>query len=162
MNISKIMLWSAGLTLALATTTLAAQPRMGGGRGPGQAGTCDRMAGFLNLTEGQKANLKAVADKHQAALEAKQKTANDARAAMRAAMHNPAVTDAQIKELHGKVAAAQEAVMLERRAMMQEFQAFLTPDQKAALAKQQAEAGQGGRGRKMGGGCGGGMGAGCF
>lgn len=169
MNKSKIIAWSAGVALAMTATVLAAQgfgPMMGGGRGPGQAGMrCGgAMANALNLTEAQKAELKAIEGRHQAALDAKQKVAGEAREEIRKAMHDPAVSDAKVKELHAKVSDAMTAVMLERRAMMREFDALLTPDQKAILEKQRAQMGQGmGRGMMGHGMRGQGMGpGGCF
>jgi Spy/CpxP family protein refolding chaperone len=86
--------------------------------------------------------------------------ANEARDEMRKAMHDPAVSEAKVKELHAKVSDAMTAVMLERRAMMLEMDAILTPDQKAAMDKQRTQGGPG-RGHNMGqmgkgpGGCGG-------
>jgi Spy/CpxP family protein refolding chaperone len=160
MNISKIIAWSGGLALALTATVLAAQgfgPMMGGGRGLG----IGPMARFLNLTEAQQATSKAIAERHKASLDAKLRVANAARDEMRKAMDDPAVSDAKVKELHAKVSDAMSAVMLERRAMMLEMEAILTPDQKAAMAKQRSQGGPGmGRGMGKGpGGCGGG---GCF
>ena len=95
MNISKIIGWSAGLTLT--ATMLAAQgfgPMPGGGQGKGQAANCGPMTRFLNLTEAQQANLKTLTERHQAALDAEQKIANEARDAMRKAMQDPALSDA--------------------------------------------------------------------
>ena len=162
MNISKIMGWTTGLALALTATVLAAQgfgPMMGGGRGQGPASHCGPMANFLNLTEAQQASFKAINEGHQASLDAKFKVADEARTEMRKAMHDPAVSDAKVKELHAKVADAMTEVMLERRAMEREFEAILTPEQKATLDKQRAQGGPG-MGRGMGkkpGGCGGGF-----
>lgn len=164
MKISKIIGWSAGLALALTATVLAAQgfgPMLGGGHGKGQAANCGPMTQALNLTEAQQANLKTLTERHQAALDAEQKVANEARDAMRKAMHDPAVSDAKVKELHANAANAMTAVMLERRAMMREFEAYLTPDQKATLDKQRAQGGPGqGMGMGMGRGQGMGMGQG--
>ena len=66
-----------------------------------------------------------------------------------------------MKELQANVANAMTAVMLERRAMMREVEAYLTPDQKATLDKQRAQGGPGqGMGMGMGMGRGQGMGMG--
>jgi Spy/CpxP family protein refolding chaperone len=165
MNISKILAWSAGAVLALSATVLAAQgfgPKMMG-RGPGQGAPCGSMGRFLNLTETQQADVKALNERHQASLDVKLKAAGAARDEMRKAMQDPAVSDAKVKELHVKVSEAMTAVMLERRAMQREFEALLTPDQKAALEKQRAQGP--GKGRGMGQGMGqarGCGGSGCF
>ena len=159
MNISKILLWSASLTLV--TTALVAQgfgPGMGGGRCQGQGATSflnSPMARFLNLTEAQRVSMKGVRDRHQVSFDGKLTAAAEAQNAMRSAMLDPATGDAQLKALQGKVAEAQLPVMLERRAMMVEFEAILTPDQKAALDKQRLQGGPGsGMGHGMGRGCG--------
>jgi len=149
MNIKPILAWSAG-GLILATTALTAQgfgPRMGGGQLQGQAGFCAPMTRLLSLTEAQQANLKAIEGSHQASLDAKLKAAEIAREAMRGAMHDASVGDARIKELRLTLTGATTEVMLERRAMLREFEAILTPDQKAALENQRL---QGGFGQGMG------------
>ena len=163
MNITKIIALSAGLVLA--ATALSAQgmgPGMGGpmggrkacgGRWQGQA--FGPMARFLNLTEAQQAKAKAITEGHQATLDAKLKAADEAREAQRKAMHDPAASDAKVKELHAKAADAMGAVMLEHRAMMREFEAILTLEQKAALEKQRAGCGFGGRKGMGRGSCGG-------
>ena len=160
MNISKILVWSAAL--ALATTALVAQgfgPGMGRGRCQGQGATSflgSPMARHLNLTEAQQGAMKGVTEKHQVSLDAKLAAAAEARNAMRSAMLDPATADSRLKELQAKVAEAQLPVMLERRAMMAEFEAILTPDQKAILAKHRLQGAPGpGMGHGMGhGGCG--------
>jgi Spy/CpxP family protein refolding chaperone len=114
------------------------------------------MARLLNLTVAQQGSMKGVADRHQVSLNAKLAAAAAARSAMRSAMLDPATSDAQLKVLQAKVAEAQLPVMLERRAMMAEFEAVLTTDQKAVMDKQRLQGGPGsGMGRGMGrGGCG--------
>lgn len=152
MNITRIILMNA--CLALAATGLAAQDPghpMGMGPGAPYAGHDHPMAG-LNLSDAQKAGMKAIHDKHQAALEAKGKAARDARHALRAAMSDPAVDDAQLKVMQAQAAEAEGSAMLERRAMMRESQALLTPEQKAAWAKARPQGGPG-RGHGMGHGC---------
>ena len=52
----------------------------------------------------------------------------------------------QLKALHEKVSQAQFELALDRRAMMQESMALLTPEQKAKAEKMQAERGQRGPG----------------
>ena len=167
MNWSKIILCSAGLSLA--TSMLVAQgsgPGMAGGlcRGQGQGAHAfegGHMARLLNLTEAQQSTLKAVADRHQASLDAKVKAAGAARDALRTAMHDPAASDDQVKALQAKAGEAQLPVMLERRAMMREFEATLTPDQQAVLKQRRLQGGSGpGMGRGMGHGMGQGMGQG--
>ena len=146
MNLSKTFFWS--VSFALATTVLAAQggPGMGGGRcGQGQEAPFlgGHMAHMLNLTSAQQTAVKAVADKHRSALEAKQKAAGDAHAALRTAMLDQAASDDQLKTLQAKAGEAQLAVMLERRAMMRECEALLTADQLKLLKEHQPKDGMG-------------------
>ena len=157
MNLAKIILCSAGLSLM--TSVLMAQgsgPGMAGGpcQGPGQGAPGfmgGHLAHLLQLTEAQQSPLKASADRHQASLDAKVKVAFEARNALHAAMRDPATSDDQVKALQAKAGEAQVPVMLERRAMMREFEAILTPEQQAVLKQ------QGGPGAGMGHGMGHGM-----
>jgi len=105
-------------------------------RGPGQ-----HMGPFggLNLTEDQKTQIKAIADKHKAAFETKRKAAQEAQAAFFKAMQDPSTKDADLKTLHTKVSEATFAELLEHRAMMQENLGILTADQKAQWEKQKNE-----------------------
>jgi len=94
-----------------------------------------------NLTEAQKTSLKAIADKHQAALEAKRKAESDAQEAFHKAMQDPTTKDADLKTLFEKTNEARFAMLLEHRAMEQESQAILTPEQRAEMQKKRAEGG---------------------
>jgi len=123
-------------TLLIVALPLAAQ-RPGLHKGPrGMEGPV--FAG-LNLTEAQKAQFKAIREKHQASLEAKRKAAQEAGEALRAAMRNPAASESELKSLHERASAARFELAKEHRAMRLEHQALLTPEQKAELEKRQAE-----------------------
>ena len=156
MNNAKILLWSAGILLS--TSALVAQG-VGPGAGPNgwrgsqiQPFSQDRpMSRFLNLSESQRDAMKVVADKHQASLDSKRAAVTDARTALRSAVMAPSSTDAQVKALQAKVSEAQVAVILERRTMVEEMQAFLNPDQKAAFEGFRTQGGPG-RGMRRGGG----------
>jgi Spy/CpxP family protein refolding chaperone len=162
MNWAKIILCSAGFSLM--TSALVAQgsgPGMAGGPCQGQGDLAfqgGHMAHLLNLTEAQKSAMKAVADRHQASLDAKIKAAGEARNALRTAMLDPAASDDQVKALQSKAGEAQLPAMLERRAMMRESEAVLTPDQQAVLKQRRAPGS--GMGHGMGKGMGHGMGQG--
>lgn len=149
MKLTRLIVVGTGLILG--TATLSAQGfgpgmmgGMRGGRGPGMMAGCG--PNMLNLTPAQQENQKKIMESHQASLQAKMKVAAEAREAQRKAMHDPAVPDAKVKELHAAVSEAMSAVMLERRAMMREFEALLTPEQKATLAQQRTQGGGFGRG----------------
>ena len=87
----------------------------------------------LDLTEAQQTSLKAIADKHREASKAKREAAMAARNAYHSAMIDPATPVDQLKTLHEKVSQAQFELALDRRAMMQESMAILTPEQKGRL-----------------------------
>jgi Spy/CpxP family protein refolding chaperone len=80
-----------------------------------------------------------VAEKHKAALETKRDAVHEAHKIMQKAMHDPAVREADLKVLHDNVSQAQFAIVLERRAMMLESEALLTPEQKAQWEKVRKE-----------------------
>ncbi len=127
------LLLAAGL-VALGSSLFAQAPGPGFGRGfgPGQGLAGEgRMLRRLNLTDAQKAQVKAIHQNHQAAFQAKGDAAKAARQAMHDAMVNPATDTQTLKALHDKVSAAQFDLMLEHRAARQEILPILTPEQKA-------------------------------
>ena len=134
----------------LAGTLLTLVPLAAHGR-PGEPGPRhDRGPGFdlPGLTDAQKASLKTIADKHQAALEAARKSEGAAQETLQKALRDPATQDADLKALFDKTSQARFAALLEHRAMMQESLAVLTDEQRADFAKHRAEGGprHGGRG----------------
>ncbi|HEX9010952.1 MAG TPA: Spy/CpxP family protein refolding chaperone, partial [Holophagaceae bacterium] len=122
----------------------------------------------LNLTDAQKASLKAVHEKYRPILEADRTAAFEAGKALRAAAANPGTPDADLKAAFDKASAARFAMMQQHRALFQESLGILTPDQKAQFEKLRAERQQRmqermkgrGPGRGPGTGMGGGMGMG--
>lgn len=127
------------LTLLLvAALPLAAQRPGRGGFGP-HRGMGAPVFECLDLTENQKIQMKAIAEKHQATMEAKRKAAQEATRALHQASRASATPDAELKALHDRASAARFELMQARRAMQQEHQAVLTGEQKAKLEKLQAE-----------------------
>ncbi len=147
----------AALTLALLAlgTVLSAQ-----GRGPGCGSGRGEGRGFMgmNLTEAQQTQMKAIHDKHQAALKTKMETAEAARTSMHAAMTSTATDAKTLQALHEKVSAAQFDLMLEHRAVRQEILPLLTAEQKVEFEKRPW--GMGGMGPRGGRGMGSGPGFG--
>lgn len=132
----------AALTLALLAigVSLSAQGRgPGTHQGPGLRG--------LNLTEDQRTQVKAIHERHQAAIKTKGEVAQAAHKAMRDAAANAATDTKTLQALHEKASAAQFEMMLERRAVRQEILPLLTAEQKAKF--QQGPTGMG-PGRGMG------------
>lgn len=130
----KPTLRSLALLLVVAALPLAAQGfRHGRGPGAGPAFAC------LNLTDAQKASFKALHEKYRPALEADRTSVFQAQKALRAAMIDPATKDADLKALYDQASAARFAILQQRRALMLESQAILTPDQKAQWEKMRAQ-----------------------
>jgi len=134
--------------VALFAVPLAAQghPRGGPGMGPRHSAGPGMMMRGLDLTEAQRADLKAIAGKHREAAKGKHEAAMSAQKALREAMMDPATSVEQLKALHDKASQAQFELALDRRAMMQESMALLTPEQKAKAEKMRAERGKRGPG----------------
>ena len=150
------------LVLAAVALPLAAQGFMHGrgpGRGPGMMGHSPLFA-CLNLTDTQKASLKALQSKYQPAFQSGQKAAFEAQRALRNAMADPSASDASLKPLFDQAAAARFALLEQRRAFLRESLGLLTPEQKAQWDKMRAERQQRMQGRHRGPGMGAGMGPG--
>lgn len=129
---------SLALLLVVAALPLAAQGfRQGRGAGM-EAGSGPAFA-CLNLTDAQKASMKALHEKYRPALEANRTAMFEAQKALRAAMADSATQDAALKALFDKASAARFAMLQQHRALRQESQAILTPDQKAHWEKLRAE-----------------------
>ena len=113
------------LALTLVALPLAAQA------GPGPRGQVQRMARILRLTDEQKASIRAIHEKHGADMAARRESARQAQAALGAALQDPAAPEGQLRELHDRASAARFQMLLARRAVHQEVQAVLTPEQRA-------------------------------
>lgn len=153
----KPVLRTLTLLLAVATLPLAAQGfRHGRGpaRGPAPLFAC------LNLTDAQKASLKTLREKYRPGFEAGRTATFEAGKALRAAMGDPATSDADLKALYDKAAGARFAMLQQHRALLQESLALLTPDQKAQWEKMRAERQQRMQNRRPGQGGGPGFGPG--
>lgn len=120
-----------------------AMPAAGGcpmmGQAPGQEKSHDwlqgRMAAQLQLTEAQKASLKAITDKHKASLASKRKAVMDARRAFFTALQNNDSSADALKTLHRTLSDLTFERMMEGRAMRQEIRAVLTPEQREKAAR---------------------------
>lgn len=135
MHISTPRFAALAAALLIIGTALSAQgfgPGTEAGRGPAHEGR-----GFkgLNLTEAQRAQMKAIHDKHQATIQAKLEAAAAARKAMHSAMADPSSDTKTLKALHDQVSAAQFDLMLEHRAIRQEILPLLSAEQKVQFEK---------------------------
>jgi Spy/CpxP family protein refolding chaperone len=146
------------LALALATVALplAAQGPRHGNRpaGPGPLFAC------LNLTDAQKASLKALHEKYRPALDAARTSVQEAGKGFRTAMANPSTSDADLKVLYDKASSARFAMLEQRRALLKDSLALLTPDQRAQWDKLKEERMHRGWNRRPGSGMGPGSGPG--
>lgn len=136
----KILIQSAA-ALALAVLPLAAQPAAGGpgpgfGAGPGGG----RLMRTLNLTGAQKTAIQGIHEKHGVGMAAHREAVRQTQAALQAAWQDPATPEAQLRALHDKASSARFEMRLAQRAVHQEVQAVLTPEQRAKAAELRGEA----------------------
>ncbi|HJW08899.1 MAG TPA: Spy/CpxP family protein refolding chaperone [Holophagaceae bacterium] len=119
----------SALILLLAAGSLAAQP------GQPQGPRAERLVRALNLTEAQKTAIQGIRDKHQPEMAQRRAAARQAQEALRAALRDAAISEAQLRALHDKASAARFDMMLARRSVHQEVQAVLTPEQREKAAE---------------------------
>jgi protein CpxP len=129
--------------LALSSTLAFAAPHQGGAEGgrQGRHGkhgfNAERLAQKLNLTEAQKAQLKAQAEtfraQNKAFFESNRETFQQYREAKKAN------DTAKMQSLQSQVDAAREQMKSLRQTERQQFLSVLTPDQRAQLDAMQAE-----------------------
>jgi Spy/CpxP family protein refolding chaperone len=132
--------------LALGLAAQPAPPPQGARGAQGPRGFRDRAAGenlaflahHLKLSEAQRTQIKAIHTRHQEAIQAKQRSAMEAREALMKAAAKPDAAVADLRALHQAAADRQFEVMVERRAVRQEARALLTPEQRAESDRMQA------------------------
>jgi Spy/CpxP family protein refolding chaperone len=98
-------------------------------RGPGH------LARSLGLTDAQKTSIQAIRERHRADLTARREGLQQARAAFHAALRDPATPEAQLRALYDRTSAAGFEMLMASRALRQEVQAVLTPEQRAKAAE---------------------------
>ena len=132
------------LLASLVALSLAAQqappPRPAGPMGRmAQAGErLAFLAHHLKLSEAQRTQIKEIHQKHQGAIQPKQKAAMEARESFRKATQDLSTSPDQLRKLHQAVADRQFDLMMERRSVKLETRAILTPDQRAEADRMQA------------------------
>jgi protein CpxP len=124
--------------VAQAPTSKPGHDRPRAERGPRHDGQRGPFAG-LNLTDAQKANLKAIAEKHKASFEAQRKNTEEAMKAFHTALMDPNAKEADLRALYDKTAQVRFTGIMAHRTMMQECLAVLTPEHNAQWEKQRAE-----------------------
>lgn len=112
--------------LLLALLPVAAQSPDATVPTPGRA----RLARVLGLTEAQVDRIRGIRDQHRADLTTRRTVARRTRMALRTAAQDPSLPEAQLRRLHEEAASAQFELLLARRALRQEIQTQLTPEQR--------------------------------
>ena len=105
-------------------------------QGPGHAA---HMAKLLDLSPEQQDQMKAIHEKHHAALKADHDAVRAQSQAFHAAMEDPKADPAQLRQAFDQMNAARFQTLLEGRAMRQEMRAILTPDQQAKADAMKAQ-----------------------
>jgi Spy/CpxP family protein refolding chaperone len=88
-----------------------------------------RAAMTLGLTPEQQAQRKTILGKYRDGARANHEAARAQSRAFRAAMQDPKISEAQLRQAFDRMNAARFQGMLQRRTMRQELRAVLTPDQ---------------------------------
>ena len=120
----------------------------GRGMGPGMQGKMGRrhgmrgdrgfglgpwMARELNLTADPRTKIKGIADAHKDAVEKAEKSAADARDALRLKVHDPAASEDAVRAAATAAAQAKAQLAVERHKMLVEINGALTPEQQKQL-----------------------------
>lgn len=139
------LLLSSFLALGLAAQPAPRPPQ--GGPGPlgpraqkarAAAEHLEFLAYHLKLTDAQRAQIKAIHERHQGAVKVKQGEARAARETLRKAAARLEAGGAELKPMHQAAADRQFEVMMERRALRREVRAVFTPEQRAEADRLQA------------------------
>lgn len=89
----------------------------------------------LALTPDQAKAVRSVLEQHHAAATARRRAVDRKEEALHAAAADPAVPEARLRALHAEAAEARLQDLLEQRAVAQELNALLTPEQQAKAAR---------------------------
>jgi Spy/CpxP family protein refolding chaperone len=140
--------WYGGLALVVATLVLV--PTVGAARGGGKRfgpGRMARMAEALELTTEQRAQMREVVEKYRGgALGDHRQALREARAQLRAVIHDVSATDAQVQEAAREVSSHAGFVAVERHRMAIEMDRILTEEQKEKAAELRQRRWEGRRG----------------
>ena len=111
------------------------QPR--GPRVEGRVQRGDRMAGYLKLTDDQRAKIKAIHEKYKDELKGHREATHLARKAFFEAAKDPNTSVDQLRKLHQALSDQNFDMMLARRALRLETRQVLTPEQREKAAEAQ-------------------------
>ncbi len=134
--------------LAASLPALAHNPRgrgPEGGRGFGDGHRLEHLALRLELSDGQRQELKqALSERFEAGAEAR-RGLFEARQALREKIHADSFDEAAIREAAAAIAALAADMAVERGRQAQELRRILTPEQLAELEQMREERGRSGR-----------------
>jgi Spy/CpxP family protein refolding chaperone len=131
-NRSRSRIAIAGLALALGLAlTVSAAP--GAARALGPLRAIADLLDRLDLSEAQRAEIRAVLAAHRPSLEALVARELEARAALREAIHQSVVDEAAVREASAAVAVVDADFAVERARIASEIAAVLTPEQRERL-----------------------------
>jgi Spy/CpxP family protein refolding chaperone len=132
--------------LAVAAVSVYAQdaPEAGGrpGRMHARWGGPLRVARALNLTEEQRASVKALMEEHHQSLQPLREQERDLRQQIRQQLDGGSADPTTIGQLTIQAHAVGQQLHQSHAALMERFQALLTPEQKARLEQLKSERGR--------------------
>jgi Spy/CpxP family protein refolding chaperone len=142
--------------LAIPAITLAGPGKWGRGHhgpdgDPGPGHMMRMLAAHLELSEEQRAQVRALAEEHRESTRALRDRIRDARRSLHEAIHVDETSEESIRAASAVLAAAEADMAVARAAHRKYFEALLTPEQKAELQRIGEEHGPGMRGKGRGG-----------
>jgi Spy/CpxP family protein refolding chaperone len=110
----------------------------------------ERMAKHLNLTEDQRARIKAIHEKHKGEMKGQREATQQARKTFFEAAKNPETPVDQLRKLHQTMSDKAFDMLAARRAVRLETRQVLTPEQREKAAEAQGRMGERMKQRRMG------------
>ncbi len=137
-----MILTVAALLVLTSVTVVAAQGPGPGGKGPhargGQGGELQRALHRLDLSDDQKASIKALFESNQESMQADRETLRTAREALRMQMQSEIFDEAAIRNLAGQVGAAEVEMAVARASVHNQVVQLLTDEQRGQLKEMRA------------------------
>ena len=132
----------AALLILTSITVVAAQGPGPGGKGPNARGSqgdqLRRALSRLDLSEDQKASIKALFESNKDSMQAERETLRAARQALRAQMQSESFDEAAIRNLAGQAGAAEVEMAVARASLHNQVRQLLTDEQRGQLKEMQA------------------------
>jgi protein CpxP len=130
----------AVLLVLTSITVVAAQGPGPGGKGPQARGDMFRQALHrLDLSEDQKASIKALFESNRETMQADRENLRAAREALRTQMQSESFDETAIRTLAGQVGAAEVEMAVARASLHNQVRLLLTDEQRGQLKEMQAQ-----------------------